>query len=232
MRLPMLPTAARRRFFAVATLGAFSLFGLVLMLVRSRWVGRNEYDNLAWNLFLAWVPFVIALGVHDLYRRGVSPLRLVPAALVWLLFLPNAPYLVTDFVYLREFRSVPLWYDIVMLTTFAGVGLLLGFLSLYLMHTVARGTLGSAVGWAAVTIVLALAGFGVYLGRFVRFNSWDVVTDPSHLARDLWSGVSNSVGHPLPIAASAVLGVLLIGGYVVAYRAVAIATTRLSRPDA
>lgn len=208
------------------------MFGLALMLARSRWVGTNEYDNLAWNLFLAWVPFVIALGVYDLYRRGVSPLRLVPAALLWLVFLPNAPYLVTDFVYLREFRDAPLWYDAVMLTTFAGVGLLLGFLSLYLMHTVARRAFGVTAGWASVAIVLAVAGFGVYLGRVVRFNSWDIVTDPSRLARDLWQGASNPLAHPWAIAASVVLGALLIGGYLVAYRLVAVATTRLSRlPD-
>ena len=229
MRLLSLHTAARRRLFAIATLVALSVLGLALMLARSRWVGRNEYDNLAWNLFLAWVPFGIALGVYDLHRRGVSPLRLVPAAIVWLLFLPNAPYLVTDFVYLREFPSVPLWYDALMLGTFAGIGLLLGFLSLYLMHTLARRTFGVTAGWAAVTIVLALAGFGVYLGRFVRFNSWDVVTNPSRLAGDLWQGASNPVGHPWTIAASGVLGVLLIGGYLVAYQLVGVANARLSR---
>ena len=122
------------------------------MLVRIPWAGTNDYDNLAWNLFLAWVPFVIALGVYVLYGRGVSPLRLVPAALLWLVFLPNAPYLVTDFVYLGEFRDVPLWYDAVMLTTFAGVGILLGFLSLYLMHSIARRAFGATAGWAAVRL--------------------------------------------------------------------------------
>jgi uncharacterized membrane protein len=202
------------------------------MLARSLWVGRNEYNNLAWNLFLAWVPFLIALGVYALHRRGVSPLRLVPAALMWLVFLPNAPYLVTDFVYLREFRSVPLGYDIVMLTTFAGVGLLLGFLSLYLMHTLARRVFGVTAGWAAVTIVLALAGFGVYLGRFVRFNSWDLVTNPSRLARDLWQGASNPFGHPWTIAASVVLGVLLNAGYLFAYRLFGVAVTRLGASPA
>lgn len=227
-----LHTSTQRRRFAVATLGALSAFGLALLVGRFSWVGTNEYDNLAWNLVLAWLPFVIALGVYDLYRRGVSPLPLVPAALLWLLFLPNAPYLVTDFKYLWEYRDVPLWYDTVMLATFAGVGLLLGFLSLYLMHAVARRAFGATVAWTSVTIVLALAGFGVYLGRFARFNSWDIVTDPSRLAGDLWQGAFNPLAHRWAIAASVVLGALLMGGYVVAYRLVAITTTRLSRHGA
>jgi uncharacterized membrane protein len=232
VQLRTLHTSTQRRLFAVATLGALSAFGLTLMLVRIPWAGANDYDNLAWNLLLAWVPFVVALGVYALYGRGVSPQRLAPAVLLWLVFLPNAPYLVTDFVYLGEFRDIPLWYDTVMLTTFAGVGLLLGFLSLYLMHTVARRAFGPTAGWIAVTVVLAVAGFGVYLGRFVRFNSWDIVTHPSLLAGDLWQGASNPLGHPWAIAASAVLGVLLMGGYLVAYRLVAVATSRLDRlPD-
>jgi uncharacterized membrane protein len=232
MPLRALRTSTRRRLFVVATLGVLSACGLALILVRNSRVGTNDFDNLAWNLFLAWVPFVVSLGVYDLYRRGVSALRLAPAALLWLVFLPNAPYLVTDLVYLREFRNVPLWYDAVMLTTFAGVGLLLGFCSLYLMHSVARRAFGASAGWASVTIVLALAGFGVYLGRFARFNSWDIVTDPSRLAGELWQGVSNPLAHPWAIAASVVVGTLLIGGYLVAYRLVAVAAARLDRlPD-
>jgi uncharacterized membrane protein len=209
--------ASRRRLVAVGALLAASVFGAAMVTFRVVYTGSGEYRNLLWNLFLAWIPFAIALVVYDRDRRGTPPARLLVPALVWLLFLPNAPYLVTDFMYLAEFDGMPIWYDVTMLTTFAWTGLLLGFLSVYVMHDVARRALGTVASWLAIVAVLGLTSFGVFLGRIARWNSWDVVTNPGSLAADLARALADPVAHRGTIAVTIALAVFLSLAYLVLY---------------
>ena len=114
----------------------------------------TDFRFLVWNLILAWVPLVLALVVYDGYRRSGSLLWLTPFVGLWLLFLPNAPYIVTDFVHLSPSSRAPLWFDGVELSAFAWTGMLLGFVSLYLVHAVLRHRLGVPAGgraWSAAT---------------------------------------------------------------------------------
>jgi uncharacterized membrane protein len=217
MRLRGATEASRRRALAVGALLLASAFGTVMVGFRVAYTASGEYRNLVWNLALAWVPFVIALAVYDRHRRGTSPGRLALPALLWLLFLPNAPYLVTDFVYLPQFRGMPVWYDITLLTAFAWLGLLLGFVSLYLMHAVGERLFGAAASWAGVAAVLVLTGFGIYLGRFERWNSWDVLVDPASLGAQLWHGLLDPVSYPRPLGVTIALGSFLAFGYLVVY---------------
>ena len=217
MRPALATETSRRRALAVGALLLASAFGTAMVAVRVAYTGTGEYRNMIWNLALAWIPFVVALGIYDRHRRGTSPARLAVPAVVWLLFLPNAPYLVTDFKYLAELDGAPVWFDVMLLTTFAWVGLLLGFVSLYLMHTVAARIAGAGAGWIAVGSVLALTAFGVYLGRFRRWNSWDVVRDPTGLGAELWSGFTDPLAHPHTLAVTFALGVFLSLGYLVLY---------------
>jgi uncharacterized membrane protein len=217
MRLPLATEVSRRRALAVGSLLLASGFGVVLVTSRVAYTGSSDYRNMLWNLTLAWIPFVVALVVYDRHRRGAPPGRLVLPALIWLLFLPNAPYLMTDFKYLAEIGGAPVWYDITLLTTFAWVGLLLGFGSLFLMHTVAVRILGAVASWVAVAAALGLTGFGVYLGRFERWNSWDVVRSPGTLATDLWSGLSDPLAYPRPLAVTIALTAFLSLGYLGLY---------------
>jgi uncharacterized membrane protein len=129
------------------------------------------YRFLVWNLFLAWIPLLLALVVYDRYRRGVALARLAPLAALWLLFLPNAPYIVTDFVHLGRVSRAPLWFNGVEMSAFAWTGMLLGFVSLYLVHAVARHRFGAIVGWCGVLAALALVSAGVYLGRVKRLTA-------------------------------------------------------------
>ena len=109
-------------------------------------------------------------------------MRLLPLAALWLLFLPNAPYIITDFKHLVPSPVVPLWVDIVVIAAPAWTGMLLGFLSLYLVQSVVRSLAGPRVAWVTAVAVLGLASFGVYLGRVLRWNSWDVLTHPRLLS--------------------------------------------------
>jgi uncharacterized membrane protein len=171
-------TSSRRRLVTVLGLVAVSLFCVALVLVRYAESGSTDFLGLIWNLFLAWIPFVLAVVVYDRWRRhGARPALLVLGAL-WLLFFPNAPYIVTDFVHLDHTADAPYWYDAVTVSAFAWTGVLLGFASLFLMQTVVRQWRGVVSGWVFAGVALALGSLGIYLGRFLRLNSWDAVEHP------------------------------------------------------
>jgi uncharacterized membrane protein len=169
-------SARRRAVYAALVL--LSLFSAALIGVRYLYSSEPLFGWLIWNLFLAWIPFGLAILIYDRHRAGVRPLRLLPLAALWLLFLPNAPYIVTDFKHLVPSPVVPLWVDIVVIAAPAWTGMLLGFLSLYLVQSVVRDLAGARVAWAAAVGVLGLASFGIYLGRVLRWNSWDVLAHP------------------------------------------------------
>jgi uncharacterized membrane protein len=212
-----LPDTSRRRMAAVGSLLLCSGFAVALLVARVAYTESSQYRNLAWNLVLAWVPFLLALVVYERHRAGARPLALLAPGLVWLLFLPNAPYLLTDVFLIRFLGGVPIWFDVVLVTAFAWTGLLLGFVSLYLVHTVARTLLGTRVGWGLVLAAIALSSFGIYLGRFLRWNSWDFVVQPTVLAASIGDHLTD------PLATSKLLGmtVLLTGfltaGYLTLY---------------
>jgi uncharacterized membrane protein len=177
--------ASRRRALAFLALVGASAFAVGLVWFRHEVSGEWRYENLVWNLFLAWLPFVFALAAYDRDRRGRGlPAVLLPA-LLWLAFLPNAPYLVTDYMLLREIEGMPVWFDVVMLTSFAWTGLVLGFVSVYLIQSVARRRAGAVAGWACAVASLGLSGVGIYLGRVLRWNSWDLAVQPTAVLADV-----------------------------------------------
>ena len=180
---------------------------------------------LIWNLFLAWIPYLAALWVNQQQRRGAGWFPLCAGLLFWLAFLPNAPYIVTDFVHFRALPSIPLWFDLVLLFSSASTGLLLGLLSLREVHTVLKRWLPDTLTWLIVLIVIGLAGFGVWLGRFQRWNSWDLVTRPHHLFSDIITTLSERHALLHAVGVSALLSGILLVGY-------GILSTLLERPSA
>jgi len=158
---------------------------------------RGTFAFLSWNLFLAWIPYLCALAVVVLYRSGSwrRMLLLVPAAL-WLVFLPNAPYMVTDLLHLAERPAVPLWYDIGMFVAFAWSGMVLGVISLSAMQDIVRRMFGRVVSWFVVLGAAGLSGLGIYLGRFENWNSWDVFTHPYRLFSDMLPHLIHPLSHP------------------------------------
>ena len=162
--------------------------GVCLAMLASRAVFARNSDLgfYPWNLVLAWIPFLLARRIYAL-RASRSPRYGLLAACVvlWFFFLPNAPYIVTDLVHLKTRAPVPKWFDLVMMVSFAWTGLCLGYLALYLLPEVVRSWLGRRWGWGFVGVMLALSSFGIYLGRFQRWNSWDVLTRPYGLASDV-----------------------------------------------
>jgi uncharacterized membrane protein len=200
----------------LATLGALVLASalcIALLAFRERYPHGAEYRFLAWNLFLAWIPFVLALVLYDGDRRRASPAFLLPVAAAWLLFLPNAPYIVTDFVHVGGVAGVPVWYDAGMIASFAATGLVLGLGSVLLVQGVLERRFGSLVGWVMLVPIFLLCSAGIYIGRVHRFNSWDAVTQPEDLLGTIGSRLADPFGRPEAIVA--LLGVM--GGLMVAY---------------
>jgi uncharacterized membrane protein len=169
-------------FFLLA--GA-TIFSVAIWRFRSDYSKTEHYQFLVWNLFLAWIPFIISYLTYTATLKRRHVYVLIPiAAFFWLLFFPNAPYILTDFQHLAvgKWHDLPVWYDVMMLTWFSFTGLLLGTTSLFLMQEIVRRAFGRWWGWGFVAAVAALSGAGVYFGRFLRWNSWDIFSDPKAMA--------------------------------------------------
>jgi uncharacterized membrane protein len=219
---------SRRRLAALGALVLATGFCLALVMVRSRYSGSDYYRFMVWNLFLAWLPFVFALALYDRDERRRSRVQLGLFAALWLLFLPNAPYLLTDLIHLHESPRVPLWYDAMMLSACAWTGLALGIGSLLLVHQVARRRIGEKLSWALLLPVLSLVSLGIYLGRFVRLNSWDALTRPGHVAHVIGVPLSDPFGHPRFFVVTTMFTLFLILAYLVVYT---VAELRLEPED-
>ena len=170
----------RRHGFLPAVLSSVAAVGLLAL--RLDWSARASYAFLTWNLFLAWVPYVLSLVARLLVARGFGRgWLLAPLALGWLALFPNAPYLLTDFIHLHQRPVVPLWFDAALLALFAATGWLLGLLSLEVWKEWLERRWGRARAWAFVAATSVLCGYGIYLGRVERWNSWDVLSEPGRL---------------------------------------------------
>ncbi len=202
---------------AILALLLASAVSCALVVVRKVYVGKTGFGFFFWNIFLAWVPLAAALLFYSLAARGGRRwLVMLGCAVVWFVFFPNAPYIVTDLVHLKERPLVPYWYDLICVMAFVQTGLFVGYLSLYLMQEVVRAWLGRWLGWGFALVMLGLSGFGIYLGRFLRWNSWDALLEPlgtlRHAAR-----VANPWNNPQPLAFSATFFAFSLVCYLIVY---------------
>ena len=220
---------AFKRQTAMAVIALMMATGVSLGLVAARilWTGRWQYAFLPWNLFLAWLPLAFALMACDAYQSGASRnWRFWVYSTTWLLFFPNAPYIFTDIIHLSSRGFGHFWIDLVVVLLCALTGLVLGFVSLFLMQSVVRRRLGHAASWIFIALIAGVSGFGIYLGRFLRFNSWDVVFRPFALTRGVGQWAADPLGHPSSVAFPALFATFLFLAYVMLY-----ALTHLQQPQ-
>jgi uncharacterized membrane protein len=184
-----------------------------MLKARLDWSQRTVYFWLLWNLFLAWVPYGLALVTGFLHERGARWWTLAPLAVAWLLAFPNAPYLLTDFIHLRPRQGIPLWFDVALLGLFAATGWMLGLLSLEVWKRLLEERVGRAASWAGVALVSVLSGYGIYLGRVERWNSWDVLTEPRPLLSAMGAHLREPGGHPELLGITALFTVLVLLSY-------------------
>ena len=213
---------SRRRLAAVLGLLVASLFCVALVVVRNMHTGQVNFRYLIWNLFLAWIPFVLAVFVYDRWRRRRGGVLLLMLGGLWLLFFPNAPYIATDFVHLQHDPLSPYWYDAVTIAAFAWMGVLLGFASLYLMQTVVRQWRGAVAGWIFAFVAIGLGSLGIYLGRVLRLNSWDALEHPSVLPRILHTVARDPFAYQEAIAVTLMFTLALSFAYFLLYNLAAV----------
>lgn len=171
--------------FVLLNISCFVCISLVI--ARIAYSDTTRHTGLIWNLFLAWIPFILAYVAHAIsWRRSWMYLIIFGIAFIWFLFFPNAPYMLTDLQDLaRENVGAPLWYDVIIIVWFSWTATLLGIISLYLMQDIIFRTLGKWAGWIFVFVISALSSFGMYIGRFIRLNSWDILQNPAETAIEI-----------------------------------------------
>jgi uncharacterized membrane protein len=179
---------------------------------------RAGYLILVWNLFLAWAPLVFALGVCREHRAGQPRRwRLWTLSGLWLLFFPNAPYIFTDLVHLNRWFYAHYWPDMIVILLVALTGFLVGFVSLYLMQSVVAERVGRARGWLFILMVAGLSGLGVYIGRFLRWNSWDVFLHPVGLSVDLGRLAAHPAANTRSFVFQGLFATFVLFGYLMLY---------------
>ena len=188
-----------------------SAISVVLGIVHIRVSGTNNFAFLLFNLGLAWIPLLAAGVAYAASRRRVTFYLVMPiCTLVWLIFFPNAPYLLTDFGHLAYANAnTPQWFDVIVLVWFAWTGLILGITSLYLIQEIVRRTFNALIGWIFTVSAVILSSVGVYMGRFLRWNSWDLLQDPLPIAREMYGIVRHPITY-LPTYVFTILFTLLI----------------------
>jgi uncharacterized membrane protein len=198
-------------------------FSLVLLLIRIISSARYSYVFLAWNLILAYIPFLISnwLSLH----REVLKYRLKLAFVIfaWILFMPNSFYIVTDLFHLDNMGYGHPWFDLTLILSFAWNGILLGLLSIRKMETLLRQAKGKFISGVVICVVMWLNAFGIYIGRFLRFNSWDVVANPFSLFGEIADIVLNPYDYRYVWAMSCCFAFFMIILYY--------STKRLAEPD-
>jgi uncharacterized membrane protein len=174
-----------------------SLISVSMAWARMVYSDSRDYASMIWNLGLAWIPFIISSLAYTIsWSRKLLFLVVPIVALTWLVFFPNAPYILTDFQHLSTNASnAPLWYDVLMLVWFAWTGLLLGVISLHFMQDIVTRAFGRLIGWLFTFGVTLLSSIGIFLGRFNRWNSWDLFNEPRSIAHDLWQWLKNPLDH-------------------------------------
>jgi uncharacterized membrane protein len=203
-------TAMRNAYVRLfAALAAASVLCLATLALRIHHTGDDFYRFLAWNLFLAWVPLVLAAAA---YARAATRARASAVALLvlWLLFFPNAPYVLTDFIPLGPEHRV---FDSLLIASFAFTSLALGFGSLLLVQLVATRAAGALFGWLTVVVSLFASSAGIYLGRVHRISSWDVVGQPGRVWALAAPRLEDPLGNRNLIGYVVLLGVFLTLAY-------------------
>lgn len=159
-------------------------FGFLLLLARTIYTGGLTFVFLVWNLFLAFVPYFLSYTVTVRPAWLESKWKFATVFTIWLLFIPNSFYMLTDLFHLYDSYSVPRWYDLLLIFCFAWNALLAGILSVRHMEKMIQAKWTYPSDWLFIYPVMLLNALGIYIGRYMRFNSWNVINSPFRLLAD------------------------------------------------
>ncbi len=200
----------------IMALGFSSAISVFLYIARALHYDTTQYWFLNWNLFLAWLPLLFARQLYlRIQKHRWTDWQILSLSALWLVFLPNSFYLSTDFIHLQTASQGNLLYDVVLLLSFSINGFMLGFISLYLIHTTLLKRVKLQYAHLSIAGVLLICSFAIYLGRYLRWNSWDILINPAGLLFDLSDRIINPSAHPQTFVTTLTFFALLGSTYIV-----------------
>jgi uncharacterized membrane protein len=177
-----------------------------------------QYDYLLWNLFLAWIPLLISTRlIYVLANKLWSSWEALALSLLWIIFLPNSFYMISDFIHLQTAPSSNIIYYAITFTSIIYTAVVLGFLSLYMIHIELRRRFRTPNVVLILAIILASCSAAIYIGRDLRWNSWDVLTNPGGLVFDISDRLTHISDYPTAIATGGMFFILLASMYFLAW---------------
>lgn len=188
-----LKTYITKNYNKVALITLTSLSGIVLLTARIKLTHSFFYLFLVWNLFLAIIPYIISS--YLVQKLKINKVILLTWSCIWLAFLPNAPYIITDLWHLRLADNSIIWLDILIVFSFASTGLLLFFLTIKDMKQLLSCYFPTKIITILFYLLFPLSSFGIYLGRFLRYNSWEILSNPIILFNDIYLMLSQPIVH-------------------------------------
>lgn len=167
-------------------------FCISILLIRAKITHSIFFFFLIWNLFLAYTPLAVTTVMRYNSKLINKKVYFYPVFFFWLLLLPNAPYIITDFMHLKRETGVPVWFDVLLLVSFSASGILFGLASMKDMFGMISAKFNLKTAWIAMGIICFLSGFGMYVGRFLRYNSWDILQKPYTMTVDILCSLTDA----------------------------------------
>ena len=197
----------RLEFSLLLMASCFLSFGLIVLRVMA--TGKLQFIFLIWNLFLAFIPFFIANWLY-LFRDRFNKITVIPMVAMWLLFFPNAPYIITDIIHLHPSKDFGYWYNLLIVISCVWNALVMGLLSLNDIQNVLTEKFGKLTAWIVSISSVFLGAFGIYLGRILRWNSWDLFFDTKCLVYDITDRIINPMSHGRTLGITLFYGMFLL----------------------
>lgn len=164
------------------TVWLVSVLAITLLLLRVKITNSTYLLFLIWNLFLAYIPYFLSSSIYKNFFNTSKKTQNSFYGLVWLLFIPNSFYILTDFTHLHFKTTFQFSLDMLIISGFSFVGFYVGLLSIHTIRQLVIAKYGNTKGYIFILTISFLSAFGIYLGRVLRFNSWDIISKPIQLA--------------------------------------------------
>ncbi len=166
-----------------------SFFCLILSAMRIAIAENHFLLFLIWNLFLAFIPWFISSILY--LQKNFNKALFIILSIIWLAFFPNSLYIVTDIIHIKTSAPTMRWFDLILLFSYSFAGFFYGFVSLDFFESKIKTMFKIKYPQLISVIVIYLSAFGIYLGRFLRWNSWDLITNLSEIMKDLFLPITN-----------------------------------------
>jgi uncharacterized membrane protein len=168
------------------------IYSMSLLIIRAKITQTVFLFFLIWNLFLAIIPYLIMIYLKTLNYNSTNKLKSYLMILIWIVFLPNSFYIITDLIHLSKSDQSTFWYDLILIGSFSIVGFFLGIQSIFEFEKIAKKDFNSKKVDFIIPLLCFLCGLGIYLGRILRYNSWDIISNPLNLSEDIASKIMSS----------------------------------------